>query len=113
MYALAVWAKISQISASTCRFLSNPANTYDQGDYLEVAERIKPKETISKIKYATLDEQVEAEEIASELKSYVYEKMAGWFTGVSDVEADWDAYLAELEVIGLSRYLEIQQAGWK
>ena len=103
---------MAAIARADAEFLSNPANTYDQGDYLEVAERIKPKETISKIKYATLDEQVEAEEIASELKSYVYEKMAGWFTGVSDVEADWDAYLAELEAIGLSRYLELSQKAW-
>ena len=33
-------------------------------------------------------------------KEYVYEKLASWFTGVSDVEADWDNYLAELETIG-------------
>jgi len=54
-----------------------------------------------------------AEEIEAELVSYVFEKLGAWFTGTSDVEADWDAYLANLEKIGLSRYLELSQEGWK
>lgn len=71
-----------------------------------------PEELVYKINYQDTDTQVEAELLVTELKEYVYEKLASWFTGVSDVEADWDNYLAELETIGLSRYLELQNAGY-
>lgn len=80
---------------------------------LSLYEEAAPEEPISGFKYATTELQTEADLLSTELKEYVYEKSSGWFTGVSDVDADWDAYLAELEAIGLFRYLEIQQAGWK
>jgi len=93
--------------------VSTAAGSYSVGQYLEdIADNV-PKEPITKIKYANLDTQLEAEEIEAELVSYVFEKLGAWFTGTSDVEADWDAYLANLEKIGLSRYLELSQEGWK
>lgn len=93
--------------------LSTAAGSYSVGQYLEdIADNV-PKEPITRIKYTNLDAQLEAEEIEEELVSYVYEKLGAWFTGMSDVEADWDAYLADLEKIGLSRYLELSQEGWK
>ena len=94
-------------------YIGNPVNAYTQGDYLADIADLIPKETISKIKYASADDQVEAEMIVTELQSYIYEKMSAWFTGQADVEADWDAYLKELETLGLSRYLELSQKGWK
>ena len=73
----------------------------------------QPDEKITKIKYADADIQAEAELIATELKSYVWEKIGSWCLGTSDVDAEWDTYLQELEAIGLSDWLEIQQDGWK
>ena len=93
-------------------YMSSPAGEYTIGEYLEDIKKHIPAEPITTIKYADLDKQAEAEEIESELVSYVFEKLGAWFTGVSDVEADWDSYLAELEKIGLSRYLELAQEGW-
>ena len=72
----------------------------------------QPKEVVTRIKYESADAQAEAELIANELMEYVYEKLSNWCLGVTDVE-EWDAYLEELEKIGLSDWLEICQAGWK
>ena len=72
-----------------------------------------PDEPISKIKYENADIQAEAELIATELKDYVFEKIGAWCLGTTDVDAEWDIYLKELEAIGLSDWLEIQQKGWK
>ena len=92
--------------------LNNPANAYTMADYLTDVTDLIPEEPITKINYESLDDSVEAETILQELKSYVYEKLATWFVG-GDVEADWDSYLKDLETIGLSRYLELAQKGWK
>ena len=80
---------------------------------LEAYEAAKPAEPITQIKYESADKQAESDLMAEELKAYVYEKLANWCLGTADVEAEWDTYLKELEAIGLSDWLEIQQAGWK
>ena len=59
------------------------------------------------------DLSAEATAIRDELNTYVYEKLASWAIGRSDVEVEWDSYLKELETSGLSRMLEIMQQGWK
>ena len=38
--------------------------------------------------------------------------ISAWFTGTSDVEADWNTYLDKLEEICLSDWLELNQKGW-
>lgn len=40
--------------------------------------------------------------IETDIKNYVEKKEAEWITGQKDVEAEWDAYKAELEKIGVS-----------
>ena len=89
----------------------NDANK-QMGEHIANYEAAKPAEPISKVTYADPDVQAESDLIAGELKTYVFEKLASWATGKGDVEAEWDAYLAELEAIGLSRFLEIQNEGW-
>lgn len=94
-------------------FLSQPMNSgYDATDFMNDVARVMPKEPIGKISYANFDATTEAQEIQAELNEYVYYTLNNWFVGNSDVEADWDAYLEELEVIGLSRYLELAQEKW-
>ena len=82
------------------------------GQHLGAYEAVKPEEPIGKIKYASAEEQTEADLIKDELNTYVHEQVANWLIGTSDVEADWDTYLKELETLGLSDWLAIQQAGW-
>ena len=89
---------------------SNDEYNYNMSNaYYEAA----PKEPISKIKYESAEVQAEANLIRDALKEYVFEKLGAWCLGTSDVDAEWDEYLKTLEEIGLSKWLEIQQAGWK
>ena len=46
------------------------------------------------------------------INNYVNEALALFIVGDMDVERNWDAYLRELETMGLKRYLEISQSGY-
>jgi len=87
------------------------SGNYELANKLHFYEEARTKEPIGKIPY-TKDELAETAEIANNLNTYVKEKIALWCTGASDVDADWDNYLRELEGIGLSRYLEITQEAY-
>ena len=93
-------------------YLSLPKNIYTQAQYLEDIKELLPDEIVSNIRFENLEESVEAAELKEELKEYAEEQYFAWITGNGDVEADWDAYLKQLEQIGLSRYLELAQKGW-
>ena len=49
-------------------------------------------------------------EIEASLRSYVDEATANFTLGNKNIENDWDAYVAELEAMGLSYYLEVCQS---
>jgi len=38
--------------------------------------------------------------------------MALFSVGDRNIERDWDAYIRELDIIGLRRYLELSQSGY-
>ncbi len=59
------------------------------------------------------DEELEiVNELQSNLATYYKECFSRFCTGDMDIEADWDAYISELETIGLSEYLEISQTAY-
>ena len=60
----------------------------------------------------TLDEAEQMIELRGTINSYVKESMALFAVGDRDIENDWDKYLKELENMGLSKYLELSQAGY-
>lgn len=70
-----------------------------------------PDEYIVKIIY-TAEEMNEISEIETTLVSYVKETRAAFSTGLLDIDEDWDNYLEQLEIIGLSRYLEVSQIAY-
>lgn len=72
-------------------------------------EEFLPKEPILGIKYTT-EEMEQISEIRANLKTYVNESFARFITGDMDIEKDWDKYIANLESIGLAKYLEVSQA---
>jgi putative aldouronate transport system substrate-binding protein len=74
---------------------------YQQGGF-------NPAEVIPKLIFTT-DESDEITEIQSNLLTYVQENIAAFLTGAKDIDADWDAYVAELDKIGLAKYLEVVQ----
>ena len=53
----------------------------------------------------------EVTEIQTTINDYVREMIARFITGDADIDSDgeWDAYLAELDAIGIDRYLTIMQ----
>ena len=57
----------------------------------------------------------EAEQIAlieSDIQTYMEEAKAKFALGIVDVNEVWDSYLEELRVIGINRYLALQQAAY-
>lgn len=57
----------------------------------------------------TEDENFQISDILNSLNTYVSECMVRFATGDMDIETEWDAYLAELDNIGLQTYLKVTQ----
>jgi len=58
----------------------------------------------------TQEESADYASAFNDINTYVNEMMLKFITGVEDVDAQWDAYMAALENFGLETMLEIQQA---
>ena len=58
------------------------------------------------------DESAELVDLENSLRSYVVEMIGRFVVGDADIAAEWDEYLAELQKIGLPRYLEIMQEAY-
>lgn len=76
----------------------------------ELYKKYEPEEHIDKIVYSA-EEMEELLDIKTSLRSYVDEQMVAFITGTASFET-WDAYLEELNVIGLERYLELTQQAY-
>jgi putative aldouronate transport system substrate-binding protein len=74
---------------------------YQEGGYA-------PKEVIPKLIY-TADEVGPITELLNNLETYTTEMTAAFITGSRDIDATWNAYLAELNRIGLPQALGIIQ----
>jgi putative aldouronate transport system substrate-binding protein len=59
--------------------------------------------------YFTEDQANEIATVMPQLQDFVDETLAQAVTGQFDIEAEWESYLANLEAIGLSRFVEIHQ----
>lgn len=60
--------------------------------------------------YMLLEESEEMAKYTTDITKYVNEQYAKWVSGESDVEADWDAYKAQLENLGVKEYVAAYQA---
>ncbi len=60
----------------------------------------------------TQDEIDLVADIETSLQSFVGESLSNFVLGNKNVETDWDAYLAELEAIGLEVYVETMQGAY-
>ena len=43
------------------------------------------------------------------IKEYVNQSTAKFITGAMDIDTEWDAYLNQLDKLGLERFLEMNQ----
>jgi putative aldouronate transport system substrate-binding protein len=59
--------------------------------------------------YFTEEQANEIATVMPQLQDFVDETLAQAVTGQIDIEAEWESYLANLEAIGLSRFVEIHQ----
>lgn len=47
--------------------------------------------------------------LTTDITNYITQKRAEWITGQADINAEWDAYLARLDALGLPELMEIRQ----
>ena len=60
--------------------------------------------------WATNEDDVNRASILStDINTYVKSKIAQWVSGEADVNAEWDAYCAQLEAYGLEELTQIHQ----
>ena len=57
--------------------------------------------------WRTAEESKELSVIETDLNNHIKKTRAEWITGTADVEADWDAYLKQMDDFGLQKYIEI------
>ena len=58
------------------------------------------------------EESDELAPLQTQIKTFVDEWTDNFLAGNRDIEADWDAYLNEFDVLGLDRMLEIMQTAY-
>ena len=70
----------------------------------------QPDEVLFEIPY-NADESTLANELLTGIKQYMYEARSKFATGLMDPsnDADWNAYLTEMENLGLSEYVQTAQ----
>ncbi|MFV0399148.1 MAG: extracellular solute-binding protein [Oscillospiraceae bacterium] len=89
---------------------------YDQERvlYEETSEKYRPYSVDKTMPAISLEADLSAEyaNILSTLETYVNESFAKVLTGEWSLDSDWEAYLAEMDKIGLPRALEIAQTAY-
>ncbi len=68
-----------------------------------------PDEYIGRLIYSDAESEV-INEILTNLETYVALTTSNWLLGVGDIDAEWDAFQAELKKIGIDKAAEIAQA---
>ncbi len=76
---------------------------YDEGDYLI--------DQFLGVAFTTEEQKVYDKHWAP-LRDYMLERQQGWILGNGDVEADWDAYMATLDSMGLNDVLGVMQSAY-
>jgi putative aldouronate transport system substrate-binding protein len=61
----------------------------------------------------TFQEMEEIADLKLTINTYVNEMLALFVTGQRDIEREWDAYIRELDRMGLARYIQLTQAGYE
>ena len=77
----------------------------------EILKILVVAETAVKLIF-TEEENDEIMDIQSSLRTYSQEWEAAFIAGEHDIDADWDAYLAGLNEIGIERYTEVAQTAY-
>ncbi len=62
--------------------------------------------------YMSDDDSVRLGELRTDIFNIVNEKRAQWVTGAADVNAEWDAYVSQLNALGLDEFVSILQGAY-
>lgn len=77
----------------------------------QLTENIFPAEPLGILKFSE-DEQYVIDNKYADISLYVDEMQAKFITGVSDLNTEWDKYVATCEQMGLNEVLEVYQASY-
>lgn len=77
----------------------------------QITENIFPAEPLGILKFSE-DEQYVIDNKYADITLYVDEMQAKFITGVADIDAEWDNYVATCEKMGLNEVLEVYQASY-
>jgi len=58
--------------------------------------------------WMSAEESAQISTIQTDIGNYMKQKRAEWITGSADVNAEWDAYLQQLDAMGLQTLIEVQ-----
>ena len=75
---------------------------------MEATEEYLAPDSIPPVLF-TDEESKELATIKTNITDYVLQQQAAWITGQSNIDNDWEAYLAQLESLQVSRYVQIYQ----
>ena len=83
-------------------------------NYHTVMDHYEPykKEEIIPSLFYTEEQAREMAEIEAILKDFILENTFKFVTGVQDIDGDWDAYVGELEKIGIRKFISINQTAY-
>lgn len=97
-------------------FYDNVILPSDQGDGIKLAEDAINGKYVTNDRNCGLpvlqytDEELERiGAIRTDLTSYAEQMYANWVTGVSDIDADWEGYIQQLNAMGLEEYVQIHR----
>lgn len=97
--------------------VANPDNPLDSILYNETKEKYEPYrvdvETVLPPINFTVDQSSEIADLSKTIYDYTSEMMARFIIGDADIDTGWDQYLATLDSMNLSRYLEINQEAYE
>lgn len=97
--------------------VANPDNPLDSILYNETKEKYEPYrvdvETVLPPINFTVDQSAEIADLSKTIYDYTNEMMARFIIGDADINTEWDQYLATLDSMNLSRYLEIYQDAYE
>lgn len=57
--------------------------------------------------WLTAKESAEITTIQTDIDKYVKDKRAAWITGQANIDAEWEGYLAQLNKLGLEKYMKV------
>lgn len=94
----------------------DPEDPYELESWLfDAAKSYEPyvPEYVTPSFFFTVEEATEYTELYDLITDYVKEMAARFITGDADLNAEWEAYVEELNAMGVDRYIEIMQTAFE